>query len=262
MDVYKCPKCKRYGFVWDARAKILMCSYETCRHVIRIENQREIPSDEMIRAAIDADKSGKSVGKSVRSVMKSDKQWDDPECDSTDWAHPAWWRGSLHGLHGAIRLVENIITGRETGVGAMYEDADKLRQMVLGLKRKANSLVDERDGLVRERDGLVRERNELVRERNELGRNHVQQTASIRDERDSLKRGRVELEWKYAAMCDARVDWIKRSKTLQDERDNLKHSLERSRTERDELVRERDSLRCDVERLTRELRSPPFEYGD
>ncbi len=241
MAIYNCPKCRRFGMAWDGRAKILMCYYKNCSHGIRIENQREVPSIEVIRAAIDADKSGKSVGKSVRSVMKSDKQWDDPECDSTDWAHPAWWRGSLHGLHGAIRLVENIVTGKETGVGAMYEDADKLRQMVLGLKRKANSLVDERDGLVRERDGLVRERNEL-------GRNHVQQTASIRDERDNLKRGRDELEWKYAAMCDARVDWIKRSKTLQDERDNLKRSLERSSTERDGLVRERDSLRCAVER--------------
>ena len=186
------------------------------------------------------------IRKRIKRWIQKHVGWDDPEFDSTDWAHPAWWRGSSYGLHGAIRLVENIVTGKETGVGAMYEDADKLRQMVLGLKWKANSLVDERDELVRERDGLVRERNEL-------SRNHVQQTASIRDERDSLKRGRDELEWKYATMCDARVDWIKRSKTLQDERDNLKHSLERNRTERDGLVRERDSLRCDVERLEREL---------
>ena len=73
--------------------------------------------------------------------------WDDPEFDSTDWAHPAWFRGTLHGLHGAICLVSDIISGKETGVGAMYKDADKLRQMVLGLVR-------ERGGLVRERDSL------------------------------------------------------------------------------------------------------------
>ncbi len=187
---FDCPKCNRHGFMWDGRAKILICYYKSCSHVIRIPGQWGIPSVEVIRAAIDADKNGESVGKSVRGVMKSDKQWDDPEFDSTDWAHPAWWRGELHGVHRVMRLVENIVNGKETGVGAMNGGADKLRQMVLGLK------------------------------------------------------------WKYDAMCDARVDWIKRSKTLQNDRDSLARSWRRNRTE---LERERDSLRCDVERLTREL---------
>ncbi len=137
---FDCPKCNRHGFMWDGRAKILMCHYASCSHVIRIPNQREIPSDEVIRAAIDADKNGESVGKSVRGVMKSDKQWDDPEFDTTDWAHPAWWRGSLHSLHSAIRLVGDVISGENDGTSCMCEDADKLRQMVLELMRDRDSL--------------------------------------------------------------------------------------------------------------------------
>ncbi len=167
-EPYYCPKCKQFGMAWDGRAKILMCYYTGCSHVIRIENQRETPSVDVIRAAIEADKNGESVGKSVRGVMKSDKQWDDPEFDTTDWAHPAWWRGTLYGVHHATRLVENIVSGKETGVGAMNDDADKLRQIVLGLvrnsnmlKRKADSFVGERNRLERERDGLVRDKDEL-----------------------------------------------------------------------------------------------------
>ncbi len=155
-EPYMCPQCKRFGIAWDARAKILMCYYASCRYVIRIENQREIPSSEVICAAIDADKTGKSIGKAVRSVMKSDKQWDDPEFDSTDWAHPAWWRGSEYGLWCAIHLVEKIINGKETGIGAMHEDGDKLRQMVLVLKRERDSLRCDVERLERE---LNSERN-------------------------------------------------------------------------------------------------------
>ncbi len=86
----------------------------------------------------------KRISQRIKRWIQRRVGWDNPEFDSTDWAHPAWWRGSLHGLHGAIRLVENIVTGKKTGIGAMYEDADKLRQMVLGLKRKASYQVIKR----------------------------------------------------------------------------------------------------------------------
>ena len=144
----------------------------------------------MIRAAIDADKNGVSVGKAVRGVMKSDKQWDDPEFDSTDWAHPAWFRGTLHGLHGAIRLVSDIVSGKETGVGAMHEDGDKLRQMVLGLKLKADSLVGERDNLVRERDSLRCDKDSLNRERDSLRCNVERLERLERDLISEQNRGR------------------------------------------------------------------------
>jgi len=56
MAVYKCPKCKRYGMEWDGRAKVLMCYYNTCSHVIRIQNQKSIPVPERISEAIDKDR--------------------------------------------------------------------------------------------------------------------------------------------------------------------------------------------------------------
>ena len=53
--MYECPKCKRFGMEWDGRAKVLMCYYNTCNHVIRIENQKSIPSPEKILEAIEKD---------------------------------------------------------------------------------------------------------------------------------------------------------------------------------------------------------------
>lgn len=53
MASYQCPKCNRYGVEWDGRAKVLMCHYNTCTHVIRIENQISIPTPERILEAID-----------------------------------------------------------------------------------------------------------------------------------------------------------------------------------------------------------------
>ena len=52
---YECPKCNRYGMEWDGRAKLLICCYNTCNHVIRIQNQRDIPSDVTISEAIKKD---------------------------------------------------------------------------------------------------------------------------------------------------------------------------------------------------------------
>jgi hypothetical protein len=49
---YQCSSCGRYGMEWDGRAKILICCYNECNHVIRIENQKDIPSDEKILEAI------------------------------------------------------------------------------------------------------------------------------------------------------------------------------------------------------------------
>lgn len=50
---YYCPKCNRYGMVWDGRARALMCYYNSCNHVIHIENQKSVPSPEKISEAIE-----------------------------------------------------------------------------------------------------------------------------------------------------------------------------------------------------------------
>jgi hypothetical protein len=50
---YRCPKCGRYGMEWDGRAKVILCCYNTCNNVIRIENQKEIPNSATILNAIE-----------------------------------------------------------------------------------------------------------------------------------------------------------------------------------------------------------------
>jgi len=53
--MYECPKCSRYGMEWDGRAKVLVCYYNTCNHVIRIQNQKDIPNPDTISVAIERD---------------------------------------------------------------------------------------------------------------------------------------------------------------------------------------------------------------
>ena len=53
---YQCPKCGRYGMEWDGRAKVLICYFKNCNHIIHIENQKEIPSKVQIMEAIENEK--------------------------------------------------------------------------------------------------------------------------------------------------------------------------------------------------------------
>ena len=50
---YYCPKCNRYGMEWSERARVLMCYYNSCNHVVCIENQKGIPSPEKVSEAIE-----------------------------------------------------------------------------------------------------------------------------------------------------------------------------------------------------------------
>ena len=52
---FVCPKCNRYGMEWDGRAKVLVCYYSTCNHVIRMQNQKSIPPNETILRVIQED---------------------------------------------------------------------------------------------------------------------------------------------------------------------------------------------------------------
>ena len=58
---YQCPKCDRYGMEWDGRAKIILCYYNTCNHVIRMENQKNTPSPEAILKVIQKDSLGNTT---------------------------------------------------------------------------------------------------------------------------------------------------------------------------------------------------------
>jgi hypothetical protein len=47
-----CPKCGRYGMEWEARAKILICCYWDCNHIIRGGPRFGIPSNELLTKVI------------------------------------------------------------------------------------------------------------------------------------------------------------------------------------------------------------------
>lgn len=67
---YQCPKCVRYGMEWDGRAKVLLCYYNTCNHVIRIENQKSVPNSKTILEAIKRD-SRRKVTKSRNKLVST-----------------------------------------------------------------------------------------------------------------------------------------------------------------------------------------------
>lgn len=49
---YLCPKCGRYGIEWDSRAKVLLCYYDKCNHVIHIEHIKNKPTEKQIVLAL------------------------------------------------------------------------------------------------------------------------------------------------------------------------------------------------------------------
>ena len=45
-----------------------------------------------------------------RLIKKIDKCWDDPQCDATDFAHPAWWRGEEWSCNMFCKMIDKILT--------------------------------------------------------------------------------------------------------------------------------------------------------
>ena len=54
--MYQCPKCNRYGMEWDGRAKALLCYYSNCNYVIRMKNQKKVPSTEVVLDVINKER--------------------------------------------------------------------------------------------------------------------------------------------------------------------------------------------------------------
>lgn len=46
---------------------------------------------------------------------------DDPECDGTDAAHPAWWRGHVQSCAMACAKINEILDGKDDGAGVSNE---------------------------------------------------------------------------------------------------------------------------------------------
>lgn len=73
---------------------------------------------------------------------------DDPEMDSTDFAHPAWWRGYEHSFAMTCREVNDILDGKKANVGTSTHPWQALRQRLydirtlLGVAERIVSLVE------------------------------------------------------------------------------------------------------------------------
>lgn len=65
---------------------------------------------------------------------------DDPECDGTDAAHPAWWRGMDHGVVATIAGVKRILDGEDDGRGVASEPWESLRRRLLVMVKKLEGL--------------------------------------------------------------------------------------------------------------------------
>ena len=98
------------------------------------------------------------------------KLHDDPEYDGTDFAHPAFFRGSHYSLWEATRLIVNVLSGKDTGQGFMNEPAGSLRNLVLDLKRVHDigwdrvSTLEEENGLYFEQKTNLEEENKRLTE--------------------------------------------------------------------------------------------------
>lgn len=59
---------------------------------------------------------------------------DDPECDATDLAHPAWWRGNDAGVHATVEVIRRVLdSGLDGGVSG-YKPLQEIRERVERLR--------------------------------------------------------------------------------------------------------------------------------
>ncbi len=57
---------------------------------------------------------------------------DDPELDGTDFAHPAWWRGSDEAVAHVVRQLQSAIDGEDTGAGTLgHPGLEAIRRWIL-----------------------------------------------------------------------------------------------------------------------------------
>ena len=62
---------------------------------------------------------------------------DKPECDGTDFAHPAFWRGEEYGVRGTVMRIRQILDGSDDGKGVIgNEELETLRRDILKLMNK------------------------------------------------------------------------------------------------------------------------------
>lgn len=59
---------------------------------------------------------------------------DTPECDGTDFAHPAWWRGHSQSIASLCQRINEILDGKDDGSGVSSEPWESTRRRLLELR--------------------------------------------------------------------------------------------------------------------------------
>lgn len=75
------------------------------------------------------------------TIRERIESWpDDPECDGTDAAHPAYWRGHDHAVAVLCQKVTEILDGKDDGKGIASEPWEPVRRRLMSMRESADEL--------------------------------------------------------------------------------------------------------------------------
>jgi hypothetical protein len=73
----------------------------------------------------------------LEARIKELEAQDDPILDATDFAHPAWWRGSDYSYFKICETINRILDGKDKGEGAFGgKELEDVRRKILELMSK------------------------------------------------------------------------------------------------------------------------------
>lgn len=90
-------------------------------------------------------------GTGRRRDSESENVEDDSLHDNTDFAHPAFWRGQLSGVHGVCKKIEDILDGIDGGSGVSNNEClEKLRRRLLDTVTKLIKISEQQDVILKQ----------------------------------------------------------------------------------------------------------------
>jgi hypothetical protein len=65
---------------------------------------------------------------------------DKPNLDETPQAHPAYWRGKSRGINDILKIVSDVMLGKDNGTGANnHKDIENMRRALLTWRDEINN---------------------------------------------------------------------------------------------------------------------------
>ena len=65
---------------------------------------------------------------------------DKPNLDGTPQAHPAYWRGKSRGINDILKIVSDVMLGKDNGTGANnHKDIENMRRALLAWRDEINN---------------------------------------------------------------------------------------------------------------------------